>query len=809
MIGPRNSSALALATARIMLALMLMLIPFCSPSAAAAGLRLRSLFPNAAKSASGHAGAGVVLPPRPGEIPHVSIPAIATVPMLADFVPETPTSPVVRSMLRISDFVERYPDDGAPATEPTAAYLGYTREHLYVAFVCRDRDTQAIRAHMLKRDSLSQDDYVQIMLDTFHDSRRAFVFKTNALGVQADALYTEQTGSDYSFDTIWDSWGQRTPHGYVVLMRIPFASLRFNRVPAGTPRTWGIILQRGITRKDESVYWPQIKHNVAGQLTQEATAEGFQDIEHGKNSQLEPYYLAHSYKQLNVVDPNNPFFNDKNLQGYTGLDTKSVLHNSLVLDMTFNPDFSQIGVNNPAPPNQRFQYYFPELRPFFIENSSYFQTPLNLYYTPNIVMPQFGQRLTGKVGSYAVGILSVDDRNPGLQVTEDDPTYGSRTHSYVGRVNRDIGNQSNLGIIYADQEHMGSFNRNGGADYRVRVRDRWTFSGQAVTSQTRNLDDSRSSGQVWTQSASYSDLHTSFWFNYRDIAAGYTTATGFFNRPDVRQPNGAFSYTFRPSHGPLLSHGFGVYSQRTWDHTGLPLDFYFEPDYSLNFKHSTNLTFFLSLDEDRLRPVDYSALPNNVDYHSNGGGASFSTSPGPAVAIGLSGYAGQTINYNPATGQGPSLVGVASDHLNFEVKPARPLDLSSSYEFDRFSDPASGAVAYDSHQLVTRWNVQMDKAWSLNLIGEYLATLPNNAFTSLANDKNVFGDVLLTYLPHPGTAFYVGFTSDYTNLNADLCTRAPGGLCNTNEPILPRTTGASLLNDQRILYLKVNHLFRF
>jgi hypothetical protein len=379
----------------------------------------------------------------------------------------------------------------------------------------------------------------------------------------------------------------------------------------------------------------------------------------------------------------------------------------------------------------------------------------------------------------------------------------------VGRVNRDIGNQSNLGVIFADQEYMNSFNRNGGADYRVRVRDRWTLSGQAVTSQTRNLDDSRLSGQVWTQTASYSDLHTSSWFNYRDVASGYTTATGFFSRPDVRQPRGAFSYTFRPSHGPLLSHGFGFYSQRTWDHTGLPLDFYFDPDYSLNFRHSTYLSFFLSFEEDRLRPSDYSALPGNVDFHSNGGGASFSTSPGPALAIGLSSYAGQTLNYSPASGEGPSPVGVESDHLNLEVKPLRPLDFSSSYEFDRFSVPATGAVAYDSHQLVTRWNVQMDRAWSLNFIGEYLATLPNNSFTSLANDKNVFGDVLLTYLPHPGTAFYVGFTSDYTNLNADLCTRSPGGLCNTNEPILPRTTGSAFLNDQRILYLKINHLFRF
>ncbi len=785
--------------------IVLVLLPFLVAMTAAARPHGHS---RRASNRAGQSSTAELAPPPPSGPSHIVVPALTAAPALADFVPSTPTSSVVRGMLRIDNFIERYPDDGLPATEPTVAYLGYTHENLFVAFVCKDDDPQAIRAHLLPRDSLSDDDTVQVMLDTFHDSRRAFLFESNALGIQADALYTEQTGYDFSFDTVWDTWGRSIPGGYVVLMRIPFASLRFDTVPAGSPRTWGIILERGISRKNESAYWPQVKHNVAGQLTQEAVAQGFQDIERGKNWQFEPYGLAHSYRQLNTVDPVNPFFNDKHLQGYTGLDTKFVLHNSLALDMTFNPDFSQIGVNNPAPPNQRFQFYYPELRPFFIENSSYFQTPFNLYYTPNIVMPQFGQRLTGKVGDYALGILSVDDRNPGLQVPPGDPAYGTRSHYYVGRVNRDIGNQSNIGAIFADKEYMNSFNRNGGIDYRTRLKKRWTLSGQVVTSETRNTDNSWESGQAWVQGISYSDLHLGFWFNYTDVAAGYLTQTGFFTRPDVREPHGALSYTFRPSHGPLLSHGFHFYSERIWDHTALPLDYYFNPSYNFNFKHSTSLSFFVDLGQDRLRPSDYSILPANVEYHSNDAGASLYTSPTSSFSLGFTGYAGKTINYSPPDGQGPSPVGVGSNQLHFEVKPLQPLDLYSSYEFDRFSDLASGAVAYDNHQLVERWNFQMDKAWSLNFIGEYLATLPNNEFTSLTNNKDVYGNVLLTYLPHPGTAFYFGFTTDYVNLNSDLCTRTAGGLCNTNDPILP-TTSSPQLNDQHIIYMKINHLFRF
>ncbi len=781
--------------------------PVCANAAPPADHR-GSRIPDTDSGYSDHAAGGVILPPLPSGAPHVMVPALTSGPKLADFLPGAVASPIELQMLRITNFVERYPDDGSPTTEPTTAYLGYTHEYLFVAFVCKDDDTAAVRAHLLQRDSLSDDDFVQVFLDTFHDSRRAFIFKANPLGIQADALYTEQTGSDYSFDTVWDTWGRRTANGFVVLMRIPFSSLRFDNVSAGTPRTWGIILRRSITRKNESAYWPQVKHDVAGQLTQEAVAEGFEDVERGKNWQFEPYGLAHNYRQLNTVNPIDPFFNDKRLQGYTGLDTKSVLHNSLVLDMTFNPDFSQIGVNNPAPPNQRFQYYYPELRPFFIENASYFQTPLNLYYTPNIVMPQFGQRLTGKVGDYAVGILSVDDRNPGLQVPQGSPGYGSRSHFYVGRVNRDIGNQSNVGVIFADQEYLNTFNRNGGADYRVRVGGRWTLSGQGVTSETQNANHTWQSGQAWVQGISYSDLHTSFWANYSDIASGYLTQTGFFTRPDVREPNGRFTYTFRPAHGPLLSHSVSVYSERIWDHTGLPLDFYLSPSYNLSFKRRTNLSFFASLGEDRLRPSDYSALPGNVEYHSDIAGASFYTSPDPSVAIGLTGYAGQVVNYFPEAGKGPSPVGVESDHVNLEVKPKQPLDLSSSYEFDRFTDPTTGTVAYDNHQVIARWNFQMDKAWSFNFIGEYLATLPNDTLTDLPTSRDVYGNVLLTYLLHPGTAFYLGYTSDYTNLNADLCTRGAGGLCNTNDPILPRTN-SSMLNDQRIFYMKISHLFRF
>ncbi|MEA3005855.1 MAG: hypothetical protein QOI94_1124, partial [Acidobacteriaceae bacterium] len=154
---------------------------------------------------------------------HVTIPRLESGPRLDDFLTGTARSQAAKQMLRISDFIDRYPKDGRPVTEPTVAYLGYTREYFFAAFVCKDKTPRLIRAHMLARDSLGDDDFVEVMLDTFDDQRRAFMFDSNALGIQGDGLYSEQNAADKSYDTVWYTWAKRTPFGYEVLMRIPYA----------------------------------------------------------------------------------------------------------------------------------------------------------------------------------------------------------------------------------------------------------------------------------------------------------------------------------------------------------------------------------------------------------------------------------------------------------------------------------------------------------------------------------------------------------------------------------------------------------
>src|SRR3989454_10366698 len=346
-------------------------------------------------------------PANAAKIPLSTIPRVYRRHKLEDFLENHP----LEAELAVSDFRQNLPGAGVPATEPTAAYLSYDDKNLYVAFVCRDQAGQ-VRAHLAKREATDQDDGVGVLLDTFRDFHRAYYFFSNPLGVQTDAIYTEGQGYDYSFDTLWDSAGLVLNDGYVVLFAIPFKSLRFSN---GPEQTWGIALYRVILRKSEYDYWPYVTQRVEGLTQQFAPVGGLDRVSPGRNIQLIPYGLLASDHFLNQPGGGAPpMFLDK-FEHRAGLDAKFVVKDSLSFDFTLNPDFSQVESDDPqVTVNQRFAVFFPEKRPFFIENAGFFATPIDLFFSRQIADPQFGGRMTGKLGQWTLGALVIDDRQPGL-----------------------------------------------------------------------------------------------------------------------------------------------------------------------------------------------------------------------------------------------------------------------------------------------------------------------------------------------------------------------------------------------------------
>ena len=758
------------------------------------------------------AGWAAPLPPQAGSAPvsALTIPRLSRAPSLEQFLDMRPDGEPAAQMAKVTGFVQRDPHDGQPASQPTEAYLGYDEKNLYVVFVCFDEPGK-VRARLSRREDIFSDDNVEIILDTFNDKRRAYAFQTNPLGVQWDAIWTEEphedsTGNvvnfDTSFDTVWDSRGKLTRQGYVVWMAIPFKSLRFS---PERDQTWGLILYRGILRENEDDFWPEISRRVEGRLGQAATATGLEGISSGRNMQFIPYGVLRSFRALDARNPLMPTFDDSRAEFRGGMDAKFILHDQLVLDVTANPDFSQVESDEPQiTVNQRFRVYFPEKRPFFIENTDYFKTPIDLVFTRNIGDPQSGARLTGRSGAYSMGFLASDDRGPGESVPSDSPLAGDRASFAIARLNRDLFKQSTIGLIYTDWEWPGAkeFNRVGGIDSRLKFNPNWTGSFQIVESSTQNQDGSYQAGPASKADVSYTSTHMDYEGIYSDISPGFTTEVGFVNRADIRDIKNTWDYRFRPKNGPLLSWGPSIYTDNVWAHDGTRLDTFYGPGFYLAFKGQS----FLQIDpyvefRERLRPSDFPALTQNQDYHEHNSSITFGSSYLPKVTV--QGYYqwGDGVNFVPPLNQPPVLGSEDSANLVVSFLPAHRLKIDNTYLYERLRDRTTGASVFDNHIIRSKWNWQVNQQLSFRLILQYTATLANQALTSLPTSKQFNTDFLITYLVHPGTAIYLGYNSDLQNYDPSLAV----------DPVtlnIQRTRNG-YINDSRQFFVKVSYLFRF
>ena len=802
--------------------------------------------------------------------PSLTIPRLERGPVLDDFLTMKPAGEIARQMAKVTGFTQRNPHDGEPVTEPTEAYLGYDQKNLYVVFVCFD-DPGKVRARMSNREDVHDDDQVEVILDTFHDRRRAYAFQTTPLGVQWDAIWTEasrdeeaQGHFDTSFDTVWDSRGKVTAHGFVVWIAIPFKSLRF---PAKKLQDWGIILYRGITRNTEEVFWPHISYKVEGRLSQAATLYGLEGISPDRDIELVPYGLMRGFRALDTRDPANPYFQHAALQGQPGMDAKFVIHDHFIVDLTANPDFSQVESEDPLiTVNQRYAVYFPEKRQFFLENEDFFRTPMNLFFTRNIGDPSAGIRLTGKDGPYSVGLISTDDRSPGLAVPDYNPLSGIRSYFTIARVNRDLFRQSSVGVLYTDWEcpSTGEFNRLGGVDTRLKFAPNWTLDGQAVTTSSNIVgnvsspaysannceanaypfssgnhgDNNHYAGPAQRLELERVGLHLSYDGTYTDITPGFVSIPGFINRVDIRETKQEVDYRFRPKHGWIVDWGPSLVTRHDFDHTGLRLDTDYSPYLSIQGRGQT-VIFLRPYEEtrERLRPQDFCfygyALDcsppalGDQDYHEHTSGASFSTGYFKFATLEANYYWGDAINIVAAPAASPAAATpyarpfVAREDdagASLVVRPVKPLKIENTYLFERLRTtdpiysflesqyPGAGRGIFNDHILRSKWNWQFTPQLSLRLILQYnglLAATPGvgSPYTYLPTAKQFNADFLITYLVHPGTAIYVGYNSDLQNLNVVEGTPlSPGYVANT---------ARGFMNDSRQFFVKVSYMFRF
>jgi hypothetical protein len=748
-------------------------------------------------------------PPRPQAPVDVKAPLLRAAIHLSDFTAMQPRPELREQLANVTDFIQNTPRDGEPATEKTEVWMGHTHTTLYFVFICYDHRPGEIRGHLARRENILQDDNVSVLLDPFQDRRKGVLFMVNPAGVQADAAWTENNNPDYSYDQVWDSEGRVTKDGWLAMIAIPFRSVRFR--PAGSD--WGVVFSRNLPRNSEVDYWPRVAANVSGVLSQEGALHGLEGLTGSHNLQLNPYVLAQNERTLINLDPLNPFFSSRHLEGTAGGEAKAIVKDSVVFDGTINPDFSTVESDQPQfTVNQRYPVYFPELRPFFLENANYFATPIQLVYTRNIVHPEYGARVTGKIRNSNLGLFVIDDREPGETVAPGDPLYHKRALFAVGRVSQDFGKGSSIGVIYTDEEFGQGWNRIGGVDLTARFNDRWTAFGQWVESSTRGTVDGAPAPTYAAGPALDLQLqrigHAFFLFSeYQDFSTGFQSQVGFIQTTDIRSDHSHSSYQWFPKHNVIQSYGIEADQRIAFDHQVNRVYHYTTVDPFLLLPRNIVLAPIGGQNSDTLGPQDGTLLTHNENFTENFAGIVFKGAPWSQLNLNLVALRSGNVNYNPVAGGLPFLLNQKNVQFLFSVQPLKQLTTDNTYLLDRDFAVSNNAFVYESQTFRTKANYQFTRAISARVIVEYDSTLANPKETSLLRKKQIGTQALLTWLPHPGTAVYIGYNNDLQNLDRALCNRLPSSTCDPNNTVPPRSP--LYLNDGRQLFVKASYLFRF
>ena len=462
----------------------------------------------------------------------------------------------------ITGFTQEQPNEGEPVSERTEVRVIFTNDTLYIGAVMYDSDPSGIIISDARRDAPMDDtDSFQMIFDTYRDRQNGFVFGTNPAGVEYDGQVTNEgegggglgpgqmqsSGSGRGFNINWDAaWVVRTnvaEHGWSAEFAIPFRTLRY---PAGANQTWGINFQRNIRRKNERAYWAPIPRqfnlyrlSLAGSLTGVQTPAL-------RNFRVTPYGLGNAL--TSGVTPA-----DTEMDYDFGADVKYSITPSLTLDATVNTDFAQVEVDDQQVNLDRFPLFFPEKRPFFLENAGFFSvgTPgeVDLFFSRRIGISDNGHsipimgggRVSGKAGKFNVGLLN-------MQTSDFDDTVAGANFS-VARVSRDLPNRSSIGAIFTNRQATGDlagadeYGRTYGLDGKLGIGPTTMISGFLARTETPGVGDSDYAYNLRSQT---NRPQWDFNLGYQEVGDGFNPAIGFLSRRGYRKPDVFLMTRFRP-----------------------------------------------------------------------------------------------------------------------------------------------------------------------------------------------------------------------------------------------------------------------
>ncbi len=459
----------------------------------------------------------------------------------------------------IGVLVQQEPSPGAKPSEPTEVRVVYNQDSLFIGVRCHDRSPRQLRATQMRRDGdLAFDDSIRFLLDTFHDRSNAYYFATNPAGVMVDGTISDNNFTNLNWDGIWRVKARIDEDGWTAEFEIPFKTIAFHR---GTT-VWGFNIARRISRLREESRWTSANLDSQFHLVARAgDLRGLKGITQGIGLDIKPWGLG-GYSRDVSRDPVNDIPLD------AGVDIFYRITPNLVSSTSINTDFAETEVDTRQINLTRFPLLFPEKRTFFLEDSGIFEFaagPGTRTFTPYFsrrigllngeeVPILFGQKITGRVGSFDVGIMDVQTR---------DSEIAPGTNFFVGRVKRNFWSQSYIGALFTNGEPTGlTTNQQIGADMKIATANLFNkgknFRSLLYISKTRT-PDKPGKDIFWGGEIVYPNDLFYLWYRRRRIGENYNPGLGFMPRIGALESAMGSNYRPRPHFANIRQVTFSFY----------------------------------------------------------------------------------------------------------------------------------------------------------------------------------------------------------------------------------------------------------
>lgn len=685
-----------------------------------------------------------------------------------------------------SDFWMVLPMDTSRAKVRTDVRMAYDDHHVYLSAVCYHGNVEGpYIVESLRRDwAFGKNDNFIFFMDTFDDQTNGFTFGTNAAGAQWDGLLYEGGKANLSWDNKWTSSVKNYADRYVLELAIPFKTIRYKR---GISR-WGINFSRQDLKTTEKSSWTPIQRQfptaslaLTGVLVWDQPPP-----QPGPNISLIPYALTGMNRDYQNGVPTQSRFD-------AGLDAKVAITSSLNLDLTVNPDFSQVDVDQQVTNLDRYELFFPEKRQFFLENGDQFTnfgySTIRPFFSRRIglggVPIRFGARLSGKLNKdWRIGIM--DMQTGGV----DYPSAGAESlpaqNFAVVALQRRIFARSNIGLMFVNKESLAytpttdkpaytRYNRNFGLEYNLASANNF-WSGKALYVKSFSPEvsgtDQSGSDAVYAANLQYNTRRWLIGGQVESVGKNYTAEAGYVPRRGYERVMGTLGYTFLPTASGVLSHGPTVVSTYFFDPAGRQSDNESVLSYVVTFRSKSVFTGWIATDYVRLlQPFDPTntgrqTLATGTQHNWTAWGTDFDSKPQSVFTYGFSSrYGGY---YDNGT-----RLNLTAD-LGYRFQPYVSLAASASYNDIRLPQPWGRTTFW---LVGPRFDVTLTNTLYLTTFVQYNE-----------QQKNMNVNARVQWRYKPASDFFLVYTDNYLPNSAQIGQDVPGFFSVKNRALVLKWT---------------------